>query len=74
MGRVIIQSNVSSGLSMAEVDRLLIDLDTYGLNWTNPLSTREINLSTNNAPRSSVSDAAVASLVAKGVTVDTAPS
>jgi hypothetical protein len=59
---------------MAEVDRLLIDLDTYGLNWTNPLSTREINLSTNNAPRSSVSDAAVASLVAKGVTVDTAPS
>jgi hypothetical protein len=71
MGRVIIKSNSGSGLTTAEVDQLLIDLDTYGLSWPNSVSNREINLVTNNAARSATSNAAVASLIAKGVTVST---
>jgi len=72
MGRVQIVANTGGGLSTADVDRLLIDLDTYGTSWPNAVSSRYIILSSPHAPRSSASDTAVASLIAKGVTVTTA--
>ena len=57
---------VSGGLTTAEVDQLLIDLDT-DLTW----SGGAITLTGTNAPRSSLSDVAVASLDNEGVTVTT---
>jgi hypothetical protein len=53
------------GLSSTEVDNLLIDLDNSGM------SSGTIDLSGNNAARTSASDAAVTSLQGKGVTVTT---
>ena len=55
------------GLSTAEVDQLLIDLDA-DLTWA---SGDVINLTGANAARSSASDAAVANMVAEGATVTT---
>jgi hypothetical protein len=56
------------GLSTAEIDQLLIDLDT-DLTWT----SGTITLTGTNAPRSAASDAAVANLILEGVTVTTTP-
>jgi len=61
---------VGSGLSETEVDNLLIDLASA--TWAG--SSRRVELPTPNAPRSSASDAAVATLLGKSVTVVTAVS
>jgi len=53
------------GLSSTEVDNLLIDLDDSGM------SSGTIDISGNNAARTSASDSAVTSLEAEGVTVTT---
>jgi hypothetical protein len=58
------------GLSSAEVDQLLIDLAAAGGTWASP---KEVYLRGTNAARTSASDAAVATLVGKGVTVTTTP-
>jgi len=58
---------VGSGLSTAEVDQLLIDLSEVSV-WN---LEKAIDLRGNNAPRSSASDAAVATLISKGVAVTT---
>jgi len=55
------------GLSTAEVDDLLIDLDA-DLVW---LAGRAITLTGTNAARSSASDAAVANMIAEGASVST---
>jgi hypothetical protein len=73
MGRVIISSTPGFGLTTTQVDNILIDLAQYSTNWTNPLSTRRIDLTSGNSPRSSASDAAKATLEGRGVTVLTAP-
>jgi len=58
------------GLSSAEVDQLLIDLSTT--TWAGTL--KDIDLTgTGNAPRTSASDAAVATLQGMGVTITTNP-
>jgi len=59
---------VGSGLSETEVDNLLIDLASA--TWAG--SSRRVELPAPNAPRSSASDAAVATLLGKSVTVVTA--
>jgi len=59
---------VGSGLDETEVDNLLIDL--ANATWAG--SSRRVELPTPNAPRSSASDAAVATLLGKSVTVVTA--
>lgn len=56
----------SGGLSSADVDSLLIDLDT-GTTW---VGDQSIELRGTNAIRTSESDAAVASLILKGVTLN----
>jgi hypothetical protein len=73
MGRVRVESLPGFGLSTSQVDNILIDLAQYATNWSNPPSSREILLNVNNAPRSSVSDAAKTILNNRGVTVLTAP-
>ncbi len=61
---------VGSGLDETEVDNLLIDLASA--TWAG--GNRRVELPTPNAPRSSASDAAVATLLGKSVTVVTAVS
>ena len=56
------------GLSSAEVDQLLIDLASAGGTWS---TEKQVYLKGTNAARTSASDAAVATLVSKGVTVTT---
>ena len=56
------------GLSSTEIDNLIIDLDN-GNTWGG--SSRTLYLKGTNAARTSASDAAVASLVSKSVTVTT---
>ncbi len=58
----------AGGLATAEIDQLLIDLSVAGGTWA---SSKEIYLKGTNAARSAASDAAVATLVGKGVTVTT---
>lgn len=69
MGRVIIYSTPGFGLTTAQVDNILIDLAQYSTNWTNPLTSRRIDLTSGNSPRSAASDAAKATLEGRGVTV-----
>ncbi len=57
------------GLSSTEVDDLIIDLDASA----SGTYTRIIYITGNNDPRTSASDAAVASLLSKGITVVTNP-
>lgn len=57
------------GLSSTEVDDLIIDLDASA----SGTYTRIIYITGNNDPRTSASDAAVASLLSKGITVITNP-
>jgi len=59
---------VGNGLDETEVDNLLIDLASA--TWAG--GSRRVELPTPNAPRSSASDAAVATLLGKSVTVVTA--
>ena len=59
----------TGGLSSAEVDQLLIDIDTDVPSWYN--GRREIILLGANAARTGTSNVAVASLIVKGVTVTT---
>jgi hypothetical protein len=59
---------VGNGLDETEVDNLLIDLASA--TWAG--GNRRVELPTPNAPRSSASDAAVATLLGKSVTVVTA--
>ncbi len=56
------------GLSSAEIDQLLIDLAAAGGTWS---VEKQVYLRGTNAARTSASDAAVATLVSKGVTVTT---
>ena len=56
------------GLSSAEIDQLLIDLAAAGGTWG---ADKEVYLRGTNAARTSASDAAVATLVSKGVAVTT---
>jgi uncharacterized protein YmfQ (DUF2313 family) len=56
------------GLLSDEVDKFLIDADTYVTSWING---KTIYLKGNNAARTSASDAAVTSLQGKGVTIYT---
>ena len=58
----------AGGFTSARVDALLMLLDTAGGTWATP---KEIRLTGTCQPRTSASDQAVASLVAKGVTVTT---
>jgi hypothetical protein len=58
------------GLSSAEVDQLLIDLASAGGTWA---GDKQVYLRGTNAARTSASDAAVATLVGKGVSVTTTP-
>jgi hypothetical protein len=67
MEAVILTPSPPGGLSEAEVDQLLIDLDA-DMVWT---SIDLISLTGTNAPRSAASDAAVASIQAQGATVIT---
>jgi hypothetical protein len=64
----IIITPTSGGLSTAEVDQLIIDADTSVVSWT---GSKIITLTGTNAVRTSASDAAVASLTTKNVTVTT---
>jgi hypothetical protein len=68
MQYVVFLPNLGFGLTTAEVDNLLIDLDagTWAFQAGNT-----INIAGNNAARSAASNAAVASLVVKLVTVTT---
>jgi hypothetical protein len=59
---------VSGGLSSSEVDQLLIDFDSSISSWS---GDKSVVLTGTNAARTSASDAAVASLQGKGVTVTT---
>ena len=65
MVQVYMRQAAGYGLSTSEVDNLLIDLSAVPT-WT---SSKSIDLRGVNAARSSASDAAVAILVSKGVTV-----
>ena len=56
------------GLSSAEIDQLLIDLAAAGGTWS---ADKQVYLRGTNAARTAASDAAVATLVSKGVTVTT---
>jgi len=56
------------GLSSVEIDQLLIDLAAAGGTWN---ADKQVYLRGTNAARTSASDAAVATLVSKGVTVTT---
>jgi hypothetical protein len=67
LDRVLI-SSLSDGMSSGEVDQLLIDLDSNVATW---IGSKIITLTESNAARTSASDAAVASLQSKGVTVTT---
>jgi hypothetical protein len=58
-----------SGLSSAEVDELIIDLDDSTIGYF----VRTIYITGGNAARTAASDAAVASLLSKGITVTTNP-
>ena len=62
-----IEAQAGYGLSSTEIDNLLIDLESSGM------SSGTIYLTGSNAPRTTASDVAVASLVAQGVTVTTNP-
>ena len=68
MDRIYLIPVGAGGLSQAEVDDLLIDLDVGVVSWT---GTKTILLTGTNAARSAASDAAVASLIGKGVSVTT---
>lgn len=68
MRRVYIAQAAGSGFSSSEVDSLLIDLAASVTTWT---SEKSIYLAGNNASRTSASDAAVATLISRGVTVTT---
>lgn len=64
--RLVLYSPASSGLTATEVDNLLIDLAVP--TWDT--SIKQITLRGANATRTSASDAAVATLITKGVTLD----
>ncbi len=66
--RVYLVPVTGGGLSSAEIDQLLIDLAAAGGTWTD---VKVVYLGGTNAARTSASDAAVATLVSKGVTVTT---
>ena len=63
MQRVYLRSNTSINLSASNNDQLLIDLNNAGGTWS---GEKLINLK---GTRTTASDAAVASLIAKGVSV-----
>ena len=66
--RVYLVPVTGGGLSSAEIDQLLIDLAAAGGTWTD---VKAVYLRGTNAARTAASDAAVATLVSKGVTVIT---
>ncbi len=66
--RVYLVPVAGGGLSSAEIDQLLIDLAAAGGTWT---ADKQVYLRGTNAARTSASDAAVATIVSKGVTVTT---
>lgn len=66
--RVYLVPVAPGGLSSLEVDQLLIDLAAAGGTWDAP---KEIYLKGTNAARTAASNAAVATLQGKGVTVTT---
>jgi hypothetical protein len=61
----------SGGLSANEIDNILIDLSTPSWTLVDVLDTKTVNIAGNNAARTSASDAAVTTLISKGVTVIT---
>ncbi|MDH7555282.1 MAG: hypothetical protein QHH74_16710, partial [Spirochaetota bacterium] len=63
------QPGSAGGLSSAEVDELIIDLDNS--TPTSRATMRTIYITGNNAPRTSASDAAVQSLLTKKIIVET---
>jgi hypothetical protein len=68
MDRVYYTPTSGNGLTSAEVDQFLIDLAAYCTTWT---GYKAVYLAGNNAPRTSASAAAVATLLARGVAVTT---
>ena len=66
--RVYLAPATGGGLSSAEIDQLLINLATAGGTWS---VEKQVYLRGTNAARTTASDAAVATLVSKGVTVTT---
>jgi hypothetical protein len=66
--------DTSTNLSSTVIDNLLIDMDSYGggITWTTVCSVSAPSISLNGT-RTSASDAAVASLNGKGVTVTITP-
>jgi len=68
--RVYLVTSSPGGLSSAKIDQLLIDLAAAGGTWS---GSKEIYLRGTNAARTSASDAAVATLVGKGVSITTTP-
>lgn len=68
MRRVQIITVSPGGLPATAVDQLLIDLAAYATTWTNE---KNIALQGASAPRTSASNAAVATLQSRGVTVTT---
>jgi hypothetical protein len=66
MFRIYLDQADGYGLDETEVDNLLIDLSDA--NWSN---VKKIDIIGPNAPRSSASDEAVATLISKGCTVNT---
>ena len=66
--RVYLVPVAGGGLSSAEIDQLLIDLAAAGGTWN---ADKQVYLRGTNAARTAASDAAVATLVSKGVTVTT---
>jgi hypothetical protein len=68
MNRVYYNTTTGNGLTSAEVDQWLIDLAAYCTTWT---GSKSVWLAGYNAARTSASDAARATLIARGVTVTT---
>jgi hypothetical protein len=68
--RVYLVPVAGGGLSSAEIDQLLIDLAAAGGTWS---GEKQVYLRGTNAARTAASDAAVATLVSKGVSVTTTP-
>ncbi len=65
---ISIPSAIGYGLTTSEVDQLLIDLANYVTTWS---GSKRIDLRGGHAARSTASDAAVATLQSRGVTVNT---